>query len=321
MKKLQQFLFVAFLFSFISNNSAQTTLPIFSDYLSDNVYLIHPAAAGVGSCAKARLTAGRYWEDNELQTLSFHSKLGEYSNAAAGVVLFNDKNGFHSQKGFQGTYAYHLDLFRGQDFNQLSFGLSIGVIQNTRDQRLFAGDPQVAQLIESDFYYNADFGMAYHLGGLSSYFTVKNLFLSAKGGINSQFESLNLRNYIFGAGYFFGDKDKLQYEPSMMLQFKEGTSENYLDVNMKVYKQFEKTQLWAALSYRRSFDGNPVQEVQQITPIIGINAGRWMFSYTYAQQTGDVVYNDGGFHQVSLGIDLWCKRPRASACPNINGSF
>ncbi|TDA83429.1 type IX secretion system membrane protein PorP/SprF, partial [Halomonas marinisediminis] len=51
-------------------------MPIYSDYLSDNVYLVHPAAAGVGNAAKLRLTHRQQWSDNEnapsLQTLSYH---------------------------------------------------------------------------------------------------------------------------------------------------------------------------------------------------------------------------------------------------------
>ncbi len=321
MKFLFRVIILLFFISFVNQSKAQETLPIFSDYLSDNVYLIHPAAAGIGNCAKLRLTAGRYWEDNELQTLSFHSKLGEDTNAAAGIVLFNDKNGYHSQKGIQATFAYHLDLFRGGEFNQISFGLSLGAVQNTVDQTTFAGDPAVQQLIESNFYFNGDFGMAYHYGGLSSYFTVKNLFLSAKGGVNNQLESLNLRNFIFGVGYFFGNEEKFKFEPSVMLQFKEGTGENLVDFNIKVYKKLEKVQLWAGLSYRRSFEGGQVQELQQFTPILGANIGSWMFAYTYAKQSGSIVFENAGFHQLSLGVNLFCRKPRASACPNINGSF
>lgn len=308
-------------FFFVAKVNAQETLPIFSDYLSDNVYLVHPAAAGVGNCAKVRLTAGRYWKDNELQTLSFHSKLGEETNAAAGVILYNDKNGYHSQRGIQGTFAYHLDLFRGDSFNQISFGLSLSAVQNEVDQTTFIGDPTVQQLIESDFYFNGDFGVAYHYGGLSTYFTVKNLFLTAKGGLNDRFESLNLRNFVFGAGYFFGDEERFQFEPSIMAQFKDGSSENLVDFNLKVYKKLQSAQLWAAISYRRSFDGNQIQELQQFTPILGANIGKWMVSYTYAQQTGSVVFQNAGFHQLSVGLDLFCRKQRASACPNINGSF
>ena len=40
---------------------AQETLPIYSDYLSDNVYLVHPSAAGIGNCGKIRLTGRNQW--------------------------------------------------------------------------------------------------------------------------------------------------------------------------------------------------------------------------------------------------------------------
>lgn len=303
----------------------QETLPIYADYLSDNVYLLHPAAAGVGDCGKLRLTARQQWigvdDAPALQTASFHTKLGEYSNTGLGVILFNDKNGYHSQKGIQGTYAYHIDMSNENFFNQLSFGLSFSVVQNERDQRAFVNDPTVSQVIESDFYFNADFGIAYHKNGLSSYVTIKNLFLSAKNNVNTSYESLNLRNYIVGGGYFFGDKEKLQYEPSIMFQYKEQTQEKIADINFKVYKTFEATQLWAALSYRNSFDSSAFGSSQYLTPIVGVNYKNWMFAYTYTQQTGDVVFSNGGYHQLSLGLNLLCIKRRAAACPNINGSF
>ena len=35
---------------------AQEGLPVYSDYLTDNYYLIHPSMAGVASCSKIRIT-------------------------------------------------------------------------------------------------------------------------------------------------------------------------------------------------------------------------------------------------------------------------
>jgi len=175
---------------FSINSRAQETLPIYTDYLSDNIFLIHPAAAGIGNSSKLRLTARQQWigvpNAPALQTISFHTKFGEESNAGYGLVLFNDKNGFHSQQGVQGTYAYHLPMSNGRFFEQLSFGLSFTFVQNQSDQRTFNGDPTVAAIVESTSYYNADFSVAYHKGGLSSYFTVKNLFLTAKNNLNVQ---------------------------------------------------------------------------------------------------------------------------------------
>ena len=317
-------LLLLFVCTFSFKSYAQETLPIYQDYLSDNVYLVHPSAAGIGNSSKLRLTARQQWAGipnaPSLQTLSFHTRFGEYSNAGYGLVLFNDKNGFHSQKGIKGTYAYHLPMGNGKYFNQLSFGLSFTFVQNQSDQRTFTGDRAVAAIVQSTSYYNADFGVAYHYGGLSSYFTVKNLLLTAKNNLNVQ-ENLDLRNYIFSAGYYFGEDLFAQFEPSIMLQFREGTGERIADINLKAYKNISESQLWAALSYRRSFDANAIQNAEFITPVIGLNYKNWMFSYTYTSQINEVVLTNTGFHQVSVGLNLWTREPRAAACPNINSAF
>ncbi|NVJ88739.1 MAG: type IX secretion system membrane protein PorP/SprF [Flavobacteriaceae bacterium] len=315
-------LFVVLTFSF--KGISQETLPIYKDYLSDNVYLVHPSAAGIGNSSKLRLTARQQWAGipnaPALQTLSFHTRFNEYSNAGYGLILFNDKNGFHSQQGVQATYAYHLQMGNGKFFNQLSFGLSFTFVQNQSDQRTFTGDKAVAAIVQSTSYYNADFGVAYHYGGLSSYFTIKNLLLTAKNNLNVQ-ENLDLKNYIFSAGYYFGEDLFVQFEPSIMLQFREGTGERIADLNMKVYKNVSESQIWAALSYRRTFDATAIQNAEFISPVLGINYKNWMFSYTYTNQINDVVLTNSGFHQVSLGINLWTREPRAAACPNINSAF
>jgi type IX secretion system PorP/SprF family membrane protein len=314
---------ILFFFLFSLKSNSQETLPIYTDYLSDNVYLVHPSAAGIGNSSKLRLTARQQWigipDAPALQTLSFHTRMSEDSRAGYGLILFNDKNGYHSQKGVQGSYAYHLPLSNGRYFNQLSFGLAFTFVQNQSDQRSF-GNNDVAAVIQSTSYYNADFSVAYHKSGFSSYFTVKNLLLTAKNNLNVQ-EPLDLRNYIFSAGYYFGEDLVVQFEPSVMLQFRESTGERIADINLKAYKNLSKTQLWAALSYRRSFDANAIQNSQFISPIIGINYENFMFSYTYTKQTNEIILTDSGFHQISIGLNLWTRKQRAAACPNINSSF
>jgi type IX secretion system PorP/SprF family membrane protein len=314
-------LLIVFFLSF--EGESQETLPIYSDYLSDNVYLVHPSAAGIGNTGKLRFTARQQWagvkDAPTLQTISYHNRFRE--KAALGFILFNDSNGFHSQKGIQGTFAYHLDLNRASVFNQLSFGLSLTAVQNQVDQTQFFGDPTIAQIIRSDGYFNADFSVAYHRKGFSSYFTVKNLLLSAKNNLNNNLEPLDLRNYILSLGYYFGDKQSFQFEPSVMIQLRESTGERIVDFNLKAYKDFNKAQLWGALSYRKGFDAKPIEDLVYITPIIGVNYNKWMFSYTYTRQMNDIVLTDLGFHQVSIGVNLFTRKPRAAACPNINASF
>ena len=52
---------------FIAEGLSQETLPIYSDYLSDNVYLVHPSAAGIGNTGKLRLL-----QDNNGVILKVH---------------------------------------------------------------------------------------------------------------------------------------------------------------------------------------------------------------------------------------------------------
>jgi len=304
---------------------AQETLPIYSDYLSDNVFLVHPSAAGIGNCAKLRLTQRQQWSGNSdapaLQTLSFHARVGE--KTGLGFILYNDKNGFNSQKGLQLAYAFHLNFGDYASLNQLSFGLATTFVQNSLDETNFTTpDPVITSIIESNNYFNADFSIAYHYLDSFTYFTIKNLLLSARGLYNNKVESLNLRRYIVTFGYYFGRQKAWQFEPSLMMQFIELTGEKLLDVNIKAYKKLQgKYQFLVGLSYRNSLEQNSLQKLKLITPIIGLNFGRYMVSYTYTNQLGNINFQNGGYHQFTLGVNLFCKAPRAAGCPNINSMY
>jgi len=303
---------------------SQETLPIYSDYLSDNVYLVHPSAAGIGNCGKIRLTARTQWSGIDdapaLQTLSAHTKVG--NNMGVGVILFNDKNGYHSQQGIQGTYAYHINLGRPEETNQLSFGLSLMAVNNSVDESSFTiPDPVISQIVRSENYFNADVSMAYHNKGFFSYFTAKNVMLSARNLYSDRFESLNLRRYLVTLGYYYGKGKNLQFEPSVMMQSIERTGEKFVDFNMKIYKNVSNAQLWAALSYRKGFDNSDTEELSYFTPIVGLNYQKFMVSYTYTKQTGDILFDDAGYHQITVGFNFGCRTPRRTGCPNINASF
>lgn len=304
--------------------SAQETFPIYTDYLSDNVFLVHPAAAGIGNCGKIRFTYRQQWLGVEdapsLQTLSFQTRVTD--KMAVGAVAFNDENGYHAQQGFWATYAYHINFGHEDAMNQLSFGLSFMFSQNSINLNNFGvPDPALSQTLESTGYYNVDFGLGYHFLDSFSYFTIKNLLLTPRDLVNNSFESDNLRRYLLTFGYYLGRSNKVQFEPSTMLQYVEYTQEAFIDLNLKAYYNIgTKSQVWAVLSYRQNFDYN-IESFKMITPIVGVNYKRFMFSYTYSSQIGDVVLESSGSHQVTLGYNVFCKAQRASGCPNVNSTF
>lgn len=310
---------------------SQEGIPVYSDYLSDNYYLLHPSMAGAANCAKIRLTARKQWFGQEdapsLQTLSFNGRVGERSGA--GIILFNDKNGYHSQKGVKLTYAHHIMFSRDEiDLNQLSFGISGGVIQNQLDETKFGStlDPVIFGGIQSDTYFNMDVGASYNFMNFYAHATVQGL-LETRRQLYSDYENDNLRKFLLSAGYVFGKNQNITWEPSILFQLFDQTKEKTLDINMKAYKNMDFGSLWAALSYRRSFDGAQYvsgsgvssQKLQYVTPIIGVNFKNFMFAYTYSQVMGDVKFDNGGYHQITLGINLFCKKERYDClCPAVN---
>jgi type IX secretion system PorP/SprF family membrane protein len=321
---------ISIFFTIFSN--AQEGIAVYSDYLSDNYYLLHPSMAGASNCTKIRLTARQQWFDvddaPQLQTLSAHGSIGEKSGA--GIIAFNDRNGYHSQMGMKLSYAHHIMFSRSDlDLNMLSFGMSGALVQSRLDETTWnqVFDPMVGGIVQKDMYFNMDIGASYHFLDFYSHFTVKNALANTRRELYSEFESDNLRKYIFNTGYTFGNYDELQWEPSVMFQFTEKTQEKSFDINLKLYKPLENGKIWGGVSYRRSLDGAQFinngfidnQKLQYITPILGVNYKNFMVAYTYSYLTGDVRFDTAGFHQLTLGINLFCKPERWSCnCPAIN---
>jgi type IX secretion system PorP/SprF family membrane protein len=313
---------------------SQEGIAVYSDYLSDNYYLIHPSMAGASSCSKLRLTARKQWFGQEdapqLQTLSFNTRLDD-SNGA-GIIVFNDKNGYHSQKGVKLTYAHHIMFSRDDvDLNQLSFGISGVLIQSQLDETNFINsgnyDPIVdGTIVQKESYFNFDIGASYNYLDFYTHLTVKNA-VETRRNIYTAYESDNLRKIIFSAGYTFGDSETLLWEPSIMYQRIQKTKESSIDMNLKVYKQLDFGKVWGGLSYRSSLDGAQyisgsgvaTQYLQNISPILGLNYQNFMFAYTYSHILGDVKFDSSGFHQITIGLNLFCKPEKYHCnCPAVN---
>ncbi|KZS39262.1 hypothetical protein AWE51_11980 [Aquimarina aggregata] len=318
---------------------AQEGIPVFADYLSDNLYLVHPAMAGAANANKIRLTARKQWfnvdDAPNLQTLNMSTRIGE--KTGLGGIVFKDENGRFSQTGVYVTFAYHLLFSRDRsDLNMLSFGVSGGFIQSNVDLRGLDDpsdpDPVILDRVQKDSYYNMDVGMSYNYLEWYAHFTVKNILPTTRDIFNNDTpitESNNQRRYIFSLGRFFKLRGgPWSVEPSVMYQATDQTKESTIDVNAKLYREFEVATLWGGLSYRRSLDGAEFsqdgflvenQQLQYITPFLGVNYKQWMVGYTYSYQSNSVVLSNGGFHQLTLGYDFGKRKERWNCdCPAVN---
>ncbi len=327
-------LFLALVVLITKQAYSQEILPVYSDYLTDNYFLLHPSMAGAANCAKLRLTGRQQWFGQQdapaLQTLSFNGSISDKDGM--GVILINDKNGYHSQKGFRVAYAHHIMFSRDDiDLNQLSFGVNVGFAQSQLDESSFytndpSYDPIVFGQIQKASYFNVDIGTSYNFLDFYAHFTVKNALASDRK-LYTDKEPVNLKRLVYNMGYTFGDSEAIMFEPSMMFQYVFQTKESLIDLNLKAYKQMDFGKLWAVASYRRSLDGaqfiegNAVatQKLQYFTPIIGVNYKNYMFSYTYSSLLGNIKFDNGGFHQFTLGVNLFCKPEKYHCnCPAVN---
>ncbi|GAB5565475.1 MAG: type IX secretion system membrane protein PorP/SprF [Winogradskyella sp.] len=336
--KLKKFCFAVLTVLIANISLAQEGVPIYSDYLTDNYYLIHPSMAGVANCAKVRLTARQQWfgvdDAPSLQTLSINGRMGD-SPVALGGIMFNDANGYHSTVGGYASFAYHLMFSRNEiDLNMLSFGISAGFLQYKLDESEFLApgefDAIIAGIEQSATNFNVDVGLSYHYVDFYAHFTAKNIL--ENDGINwnrnNDFEFRNLRTFLLSTGYTISQYGSdWSYEPSLMYMYRDATEESSIDVNMKVYREMDFGKVWGGLSYRRSLDGAEFvdgsgvssQKLQYITPFIGVDYNNFVFAYTYSYQANTVNFNTGGFHQLTLGYNFNCRREKYECnCPAVN---
>lgn len=334
MKLAKKLILLATLGFCYNGMEAQEGLPIYSDYLTDNYYLIHPSMAGVANCNKVRLTGRQQWfgQDNapSLQTFSINGRIGD-TQSGVGAIAFNDQNGYHSQTGAYFTYAHHLMFSRNTiDLNMLSFGLSAGMIQYKLDETAFVEfDPIIAGIEQSATDFNVDFGFSYHFINFYAHATIKNLLKNEGVNINEQGVSYdNLTTYLFSAGNVFSKfGSDWSYEPSILYAYKDATKESFIDANLKAYRKFDFGNIYAGVSYRRSFDGAQFtngstvssQKLQYITPLVGIEYNNFMFAYTYSYQSNSIVLDNGGYHQITLGFNFGCRKEKYDCeCPSVN---
>ena len=301
----------------VATATAQYRMPIYTDYLTDNYYLLHPAMAGAHyEGMKVRTSFRTQWLEianaPSMQTLNVHARVGDKSGI--GGMVFNDKNGFQSRTGVQATYAHHINTYRDVDeVNQFSFGLTVGGSFHQHDQTAFAPSSEVVvkggEVNSSSMY--VDVGMTYNLVSFYTHITVQNLVFVGKD-ISDQVLLDSPRRFLVSAGNFFEMKPKWALEPSLLVDFIEYVDRPNVDVSLKSHHSIRQTQLWLGTSYRKGLTDTLAnsataafsESFTQLTLLTGVRHQNWTFSYAYTVGLGNIKINNTGFHQFTLGIDF-----------------
>lgn len=296
---------------------AQYRLPVYTDYLTDNYYVLHPAMAGAHyEGLKLRTAYRTQWlgiaNAPSLQTINAHARVGEKSGV--GGMFFNDKNGFHSQVGFQGTYAHHINFNRSRvEVSQLSFGLSVGGSFRRHNQSTFnpTNDRIIGGTNVNSSSMFVDVGITYNWVSMYAHLTIQNL-LFVGNNVADQVLLSEPRRLLASAGNFFEIQRNWALEPSVLVDYIQYVNRPNIDVSIKSHHSIRETQFWVGTSYRKGLtntltnnNNTPYSEpFSQLSAILGMRHNKWSFSYTYTVGIGDIKINNSGFHQITLGIDI-----------------
>ena len=305
---MKRVIVIILLLSFGKNSAQELNLPVATQYLADNQFVISPTFAGIGDNFRIRANGIAQWvgikDAPNNQALYADFRIADQSGL--GISLYNDKNGYTRQTGGKLSFAHHIILdYPSRQY--MSFGISYN-LNNFRieidkfNQTIF--DPAV---VNDRFTANNNFdvGFLYRNKGFFASVNASNLLNKDIDKFTGIEPSL-LRNYQIYTGYLYKrDRDtRLEIEPSAYIQYFESDGRSSTDVNVKLrYLDNQRTgYVWGGISYR--FLNDQPMKPLNVGPMVGIKKGNFYFGYSYQLILNQLSSYNSGSHMITFGLDF-----------------
>lgn len=246
------------LFCFFSF-SQELQLPVFTQYLADNHFVLSPTFAGIGDNLRIRANGLTQWVGikNAPQNQSLYADFRIRNRSGIGLSLYNDSNGNTSQTGAKFSFAHHiiLDYYSkqylsfGLSYNINSFKIDISKFNTTHEIPIL--DPSIInnRSISNN---NFDVGLLYRNKGFYMSFNATNVLPKSIDRFTGIEPSLIL-NYQLYSGYLIKNSynRNVEIEPSIFFQYFAGDQRSTTDINIK-YRRYNSYDdyYWAGVSYR-----------------------------------------------------------------------
>ncbi|AXP82656.1 hypothetical protein CJ739_3596 [Mariniflexile rhizosphaerae] len=310
MRKLIIYLLLAVLGK---SHGQELNLPVFTQYLADNNFVVSPTYAGIGDNLKLRANGLTQWvgikdaPDNQ----SFYADFRIADRSGVGLSFYNDKNGNTLQKGAKFSFAHHLIL----DYYSKQY-LSLGISYNINNFRIDTSQftdgtdqPPVSNPVITDdrstTNNNFDVGVLYRNKGFFASFNANNI-LEKKIDEDIRVSEPNLLlNYQIYSGYTFRGPKKsgLEFEPSVYYQMFSSDKRSSTDINFKFRKYNRKEDYyWAGISYR--YLNDQFLKPLNIGPMVGFKKDIFYFGYAYQVTMNDLSGYNSGTHVITIGLEF-----------------
>ena len=304
------FLIVTFIGYMVQSFAQEVSLPQYVSHLADNPFLISPTYAGIGTGLQIRLNGVSQWigvkEAPDTQSLTVESRIAD--TFGSGVTIFNDKNGYTSQRGARLSLAKHLTLSYFHN-SFLSFALSYSFTQFGINTSYNTSSQKVSNRTFGSS--NFDLGMLYRYERFSISTNVFNL-LNRKIEDFESGEPKVLRQYnVFSSYVFTRISRKIQVEPSIFIEYREFDKRSRTDLNLKARRGVRDGYVWTGLSY--TFLNDQLFEPNAIAPLFGFKKDIFYASYGFSINMNNTQNFNYGTHMITLGFD-YEKRPSLARC-------
>ena len=305
-------LIIYILFFAIGQTYAQElNLPVFTQYLADNDFVISPTYAGIGDNFRIRANGLTQWVGikNAPDNQALYADFRISNRSGAGLSLYNDKNGNTRQKGIKFSFAHHLVLdYTYEQF--LSFGISYNINSFKIDIHNFEPTheiPIVDPSINDDrstSNNNFDVGALYRYKGFYFSFNANNI-LNKDIDQFTGIEPNQLLNYQIYSGIVIESKNdkKVEFEPSIYYQLFSSDNRSSTDINFK-YRKYNRNEdyYWIGASYR--FLNDQFFKPLNIGPMAGVMKSKFYFAYSYQITINDLSGFNSGTHMITIGLDF-----------------
>jgi type IX secretion system PorP/SprF family membrane protein len=294
-----------------SGYSQELNLPVFTQYLADNPFVVSSTFAGIGDNLRIRANGLTQWvgvkdaPDNQ----SLYADFRILDRSGVGISLYNDSNGYTRQTGAKVSFAHHLilDYYSKQ---YLSFGISYNINNFKIDINEFnltyeipAPDPSVT---DNRFVSNNNFDVGVLYRNKSFY-----LSFNASNILNKEIDKFDgiepnlLRNYQVYTGYVFkgAENNRIEFEPSVYYQLFASDQRSSTDFNFK-FRQYNRYEdyYWIGVSYR--FLNDQFFQPLMVGPMAGFKKSGFYFGYSYQASLNRIGAYNSGTHVVTIGFDF-----------------
>ena len=311
---MRKLIIYTFLLLITKSYCQELNLPVFTQYLADNNFVVSPTYAGIGDNLKIRANGLTQWvgikdaPDNQ----SLYADFRIADRTGIGVSFYNDKNGNTIQKGAKFSFAHHLilDYYSKQ---YLSFGISYNIngfridTSNFQSYNQNTGDPNPYTNLDDRATTNNNFdvGVLYRLKGFFFSFNANNILEKKFDNDLRKAEPNLLLNYQIYSGYVFNGpkKSDLEFEPSVYYQMFSSDRRSSTDLNFK-FRKYNRNEdyYWAGISYR--FLNDQFFKPLNVGPMMGFKKSIFYFGYAYQVTINDLAKFNSGTHVITIGLDF-----------------